>query len=91
MYFEFDFELSDIIIASLFAFSLYITFCSPKKHCACGVKIPEGGGMCKCGEYNGRMVIKEQSSGKIIDKRREEELKRIEEEKRKGNDYDTFL
>ena len=74
------FELSDIIIASLFAFSLYITFCSPKKHCTCGVTIPEGGGKCDCGEYNHRMII-----------RREDELKRIEEEKSKGNDYDTFL
>ena len=52
----------------------------PKQHCVCGVKIPEGGGMCKCGEYNSRVV-----------KKREQELKRIEEEKRKGNDYDTFL
>ena len=43
-------------------------------------KIPEGGEMCECGEYYHRMII-----------RREEELKRIEEEKRKGNDYDTFL
>ena len=83
MYFEFDFELSDIIIASLFAFSLYITFCSPKKHCACGVKIPEGGGLCECGEYNHRMFIHKE--------RREQELKRIEEEKKNGNDYDTFL
>ena len=53
---------------------------SPKEHCACGVKIPEGGEMCECGEYNHRMFI-----------RRERELKRIEEEKKKGNDYDTFL
>ena len=91
MYFELDFDLCDMIIALGLLYGFYLTFRSPKKHCACGVKIPEGGGMCKCGEYNGRMVIKEQSSGKIIDKRREEELKRIEEEKRKGNDYDTFL
>ena len=54
---------------------------SPKEHCVCGVKIPEGGGVCKwCGEYNHRMFI-----------RREEELKRIEEEKSEGNSYDTFL
>ena len=53
---------------------------SPKENCACGVRIPEGGGMCDCGEYYHRMII-----------RREEELKRIEEEKKKGNDYDTFL
>ena len=58
-----------------------------KEHCVCGVKVPEGGGMCECGEYNGRMVIK--IDGK--DELREQELKRIEEERRKGNDYDTFL
>ena len=52
----------------------------PKEHCVCGVKIHEVGGMCECGEYYHRMII-----------RREEELKRIEEEKKKGNDYDTFL
>ena len=81
----------NVLIITIIAFGIYLTFRSPKEHCVCRVKIPEGGGMCKCGEYNGRMVIKNQSSGKIIDKRREEELKRIEEEKRKGNDYDTFL
>ena len=70
-------------------FGLYLTFRSPKEHCVCGVRIPEFGGMCECGEYNGRMTIKEQSSGK--DELRERELKRIEEERRKGNDYDTFL
>ena len=80
MYFEFDFELYDIIIA-LGLLSLYITFCSPKKHCACGVKIPEGGGMCECGEYNSRAVIK-------IDTPKQ---KVFEEEKRKGNSYDTIL
>ena len=53
---------------------------SPKEHCVCGVKIPEGGGMCECGEYHHRMFI-----------RRERELKRIEEEKSEGNSYDTFL
>ena len=70
----------NVLIITIIAFGIYLTFCSPKGHCVCGVKIPEGGGMCKCGEYNGRMVI-----------RREEEFKRIEEEKRKGNDYDTVL
>ena len=61
---------------------------SPKENCVCGLKIPEGGGVCKwCGEYNGRMTIK--IDGK--DELRERELKRIEEEKRKGNSYDTFL
>ena len=60
---------------------------SPKENCACGVRIPEGGGMCDCIEYNGRMTIK--IDGK--DELRERELKRIEEEKKKGNDYDTFL
>ena len=55
---------------------------SPKENCVCGVTIPEGGGVCDCGEYNHRM----------IDLRwREEELKRIEDEKSKGNSYDTFL
>ena len=63
---------------------------SPKENCVCGFTIPEGGGVCKwCGEYNGRMTIKEQSSGK--DELRERELNRIEEEKSKGNSYDTFL
>ena len=80
MYFEFDFDLCDMIIALGLLYGFYLTFRSPKKHCACGVKIPEGGGMCECGEYYHRMII-----------RREEELKRIEEEKKKGNDYDTFL
>ena len=69
-----------VLIMTIIAFGLYLTFRSPKEHCACGVRIPEGGGMCKCGEYNHRMII-----------RREEELKRIEEEKSKGNSYDTFL
>ena len=71
-----------VLIITIIAFGIYLTFCSPKEHCVCGVKIPEGGGMCECGEYYHRM----------IDLRwREEELKRIEEEKKKGNDYDTFL
>ena len=59
----------------------------PKQHCVCGVKISEGGGLCECGEYNHRMTIK--IDGK--DELRERELKRIEEEKSKGNSYDTFL
>ena len=71
----------NILIITIIAFGIYLTFCSPKEHCVCGVKIPEGGGgMCECGEYNHRMII-----------RRERELKRIEDEKNKGNDYDTFL
>ena len=59
---------------------IYLTFRLPKEHCVCGVKIPEGGGLCECGEYYHRMII-----------RREEELKRIEDEKSEGNSYDTFL
>ena len=70
----------NVLIITIIAFGIYLTFCSPKKHCACGVKIPEGGGLCECGEYYHGMII-----------RREEELKRIEEEKSKGNSYDTFL
>ena len=72
-----------VLIMTIIAFGIYLTFRSPKEHCVCGFTIPEGGGVCKwCGEYNHRM----------IDLRwREEELKRIEEEKKKGNDYDTFL
>ena len=70
----------NVLIITIIAFGIYLTFCSPKEHCVCGVKIPEGGGMCECGEYYHRMII-----------RREEELKRIEEEKSKGNSYDTFL
>ena len=70
-----------VLIMTIIAFSIYLTFRSPKEHCVCGVKIPEGGGVCKwCGEYNHRMIIM-----------RERELKRIEEEKKKGNSYDTFL
>ena len=80
MYFEFELDSFDIIIALGGLLGIYLTFSSPKKHCTCGVKIPERGGMCDCGEYNGRMII-----------RREDELKRIEEEKKKGNSYDTFL
>ena len=72
---------------TIIAFAIYLTFRSPKEHCTCGVKIPEGGGLCDCGEYNGRMTLK--IDGK--DELRERELKRIEEEKSKGNSYDTFL
>ena len=63
----------NVLIITIIAFGIYLTFCSPKENCACGVKIPEGGGMCECGEYYHRMII-----------RREEELKRIEEEKKEG-------
>ena len=77
--------LTEIIALGLFG--LYLTFRSPKEWCACGVRIPEGGGLCKCGEYNDRMTIK--IDGK--DELREKELRRIEEEKRKGNSYYTFL
>ena len=70
-----------VLIITIIALGIYLTFRSPKENCVCGVTIPEGGGVCKwCGEYNHRMFI-----------RREEELKRIEEEKSKGNSYDTFL
>ena len=66
--------LAEILVAVI----IYLML--PKEHCACGVRIPEGGGLCECGEYNHRMIV-----------RREQEFKRIEEEKKKGNDYDTFL
>ena len=65
---------------------IYLEIIELRKHCDCGDEIPEEGGMasqqmlCECGEYYHRMII-----------RREDELKRIKEEKRKGNDYDTFL
>ena len=88
MYFEFDFESYDIIIALGLLYGFYLTFRSPKKHCACGVKIPEGGGMCECGEYNGRTVYMREHNLSAV---REKELRRIEEEKKKGNSYDTFL
>ena len=55
----------------------------PKQHCVCGVKIPEGGGMCECGEYNSWMIIKIDGKDELRErelKRIEEELKRIEEE-----------
>ena len=72
------------LTGSLLAAIIYLM--SPKVHCVCGVRIPDGGGMCECGEYNGRKVIK-------IDRQKvfEQELKRIEEERSKGNSYDTFL
>ena len=44
--------------------------------------------MCECGEYYHK-AVNESFHQMII--RREEELKRIEEEKKKGNDYDTVL
>ena len=72
-----------VLIITIIAFGIYLTLRSPKQHCVCGVKIPEGGGMCECGEYNHQMFIHKE--------RREQELRRIEEEKRKGNSYDTFL
>ena len=81
--------LGKVLITSIIAFGLfglYLTFRSPKELCNCGVRIPEFGGMCECGEYNGRMLTQEVVT--IID---EQELRRIEEEKRKGNSYDTFL
>ena len=59
--------LAEILVAVI----IYLML--PKEHCVCGVTIPEGGGLCECGEYNHRMIV------------------RIEEEKKKGNDYDTFL
>ena len=69
--------LTEILVAAI----IYLML--PKQHCVCGVKISEGGGLCECGEYNHRMFIHKE--------RREQELKRVSEEKRKGNDYDTFL
>ena len=88
-----------IAIVAFGLLGLYLAFRLPKEHCVCGFTIPEGGGMCECGDYNGRMVTQEVIDVKIMDERREhnfstvreKELKRIEEEKRKGNDYDTFL
>ena len=60
--------LSEILVAVI----IYLML--PKEHCVCGVTIPEGGGVCECGEYNHRMIVR-----------------REEEEKKNGNDYDTFL
>ena len=77
-----------VLIITIIAFGIYLTFRSPKEHCVCGVTIPEGGGMCECGEYYHK-AVNDSFHRMII--RREEELKRIKEEKRKGNDYDTFL
>ena len=59
--------LAEILVAVI----IYLML--PKEHCTCGVTIPEGGGLCECGEYNHRMIV------------------RREEEKKKGNSYDTFL
>ena len=59
-----------VLIITIIAFGIYLTFRSPKQHCVCGVKIPEGGGMCECGEYNHRMVIRreeEKSEGNSYD------------------------
>ena len=67
-----------ILAGSLLAAVIYLML--PKENCVCGIKVPEFGGMCECGEYNGRAVYM-----------REQELRRIEEEKRKGDDYDTVL
>ena len=88
MYLEFELDSFDIIIALGGLLGIYLTFSSPKKHCACGVKIPERGGMCDCGEYNSRAVIKDDTPKEKVF---EDELKRIKEEKKKGNSYDTTL
>ena len=77
------------LTGSLLAVIIYLML--PKEHCVCGVKIPEGGGMCKCGEYNSRMLTQEVVIKIDRQKVFEDELGRIEEERRKGNDYDTFL
>ena len=57
----------NVLIITIIAFGIYLTFRSPKENCVCGVKIPEGGGVCECGEYNHRMIIHKE--------RRERELK----------------
>ena len=70
-----------VVFSGIVAFSLsilYQTFRSPKEHCVCGVRIPEGGGMCDCGEYNGRMTIINIDRQKAF----EEELKRIKEDRK---------
>ena len=69
-----------ITIIAYGLFGIYHKFYELREHCTCGDEIPEGGGLCECGEYYHRMII-----------RREDELKRIKEERRKGNDYDTVL
>ena len=56
-----------VLIMTIIAFGIYLTFRSPKELCNCGDKIPEGGGMCECGEYNSRVIIHKE--------RREKELK----------------
>ena len=81
----FDYLMLSVAMVAYGLFGIYLTMkevnsASQQMSCECGDEIPEGGGLCECGEYYHRMII-----------RREEELKRIKEEKRKGNDYDTFL
>ena len=77
--------LAEILVAAV----IYLML--PKELCNCGVSIPEGGGMCECAEYNSRVVIKIDTHCDSRQKVFEDELRRIEEEKRKGNSYDTFL
>ena len=81
------------LTGSLLAAVIYLML--PKKHCVCGVKIPEFGGMCECGEYNSRMLTQEVLTQEVLTQevvvKREQELRRVEEERKKGNDYDTFL
>ena len=74
------------LTGSLLAAVIYLLL--PKEHCVCGVKIPEGGGMCECGEYYHK-AVNDSFHRMII--RREDELKRIKEDKKKGNSYDTVL
>ena len=82
---DFDFLMLNVVLVAYGLFGIYQTM-KRVNSCECGDEIPEGGGMasqqmlCECGEYYHRMII-----------RREDELKRIKEEKRKGNDYDTVL
>ena len=76
---DFDFLMLSVVLAAYGLFGIYQTM-KRVNSCECGDEIPEGGGMCECGEYYHRMII-----------RREDELKRIKEEKRKGDDYDTVL
>ena len=52
-----------VLIMTIIAFGIYLTFRSPKEHCVCGVTIPEGGGVCECGEYNHRMFIRREENG----------------------------
>ena len=76
---SFDYFMLSVAMVAYGLFGIYMIM-KEVNYCECGDEIPEGGGMCKCGEYYHRMII-----------RREDELKRIKEEKRKGDDYDTFL